>query len=61
MKMIIAYIQPFMETRVMNALHGMEEVSGVTFRSAVSRAYEDVVKELASLTVCPVVSFTSMM
>ena len=31
MKMIIAYIQPFMETRVMNALHGMEEVSGGTF------------------------------
>lgn len=31
MKMIIAYIQPFMESRVMAALHQMPEVSGATF------------------------------
>ena len=31
MKMIVAYIQPFMESHVMDALHGMEEVSGATF------------------------------
>jgi len=29
--MIIAYIQPFMESRVMAALHQMSEVSGATF------------------------------
>ncbi len=31
MKMLIAYIQPFMEGRVMDALHQMEAVSGATF------------------------------
>jgi len=31
MNMLIAYIQPFMESRVMEVLHGMEEVSGATF------------------------------
>lgn len=32
MKMIVAYVQPFMESRVMEALHGMEDVSGATFQ-----------------------------
>lgn len=31
MKMIVAFIQPFMESKVMDVLLGMREVSGVTF------------------------------
>lgn len=32
MKMLVAYVQPFMENHVMDVLHRMEEVSGVTFQ-----------------------------
>lgn len=31
MKMVVAFIQPFMESRVMAVLHQMPEVSGATF------------------------------
>lgn len=31
MKMIVAFIQPFMESKAMDTLLGMHEVSGVTF------------------------------
>jgi nitrogen regulatory protein PII len=31
MKMIVAYVQPFMESQVLGALHAMPEVSGATF------------------------------
>lgn len=34
MKMVLAFVQPFMAERVMEALHGLPEVTGATFTDA---------------------------